>query len=219
MGKLINNGMNKLQNVIHVFDSCSKDYQTKYMDISLYKSSIDLFCTSIKKDRANILELGCGPGNITKYIAEKHPHYAILSTDVSSNMLKLARKNVPTASFVEMDARNIGNLNGTFEGIMCGFCLPYLNKEEAIQLIHDASDLLESEGVLYISTMEGLYSSSALTKSSSGEYELFIHYHEFDYLNQAIKDAGLFLLKTQRVDSVSAGKDVVDLILIIKKQV
>ena len=134
-------------------------------------------------------------------------------------MLKLARKNVPNASFVEMDCRSVSNLNGTFDGIVCGFVLPYLSKNEAIQLIHDASDLLEPEGILYISTMEGLYSTSEQTKSSTGEYELFIHYHEFEYLDQAIKDAGLFLLKTLRVESVSAGKDVVDLILLIKKQV
>lgn len=206
-------------NVIRVFDSCSKEYQSKYMDISLYKESFDLFCASIKKDRANLLELGCGPGNITKYIAEKHPHYTILSTDISTNMLKLARKNVPGATFVEMDARNSANLNGTFDGIICGFCLPYLTKEEAVQLIHDTSDLLESEGILYLSLMEGLYSSSALTTSSSGEHELFIHFHEFEYLDQAIKAAGLFLLKTLRVEYVTNGKDVTDLILVIKKQV
>ncbi len=211
--------MENIQNVINVFDSCSAEYEKKYMGISLYIPSIDLFCSSVKKDRAAILELGCGPGNITRYIAEQHPRYSILSTDVSTNMLKLARKNVPNASFVEMDCRSVSNLNGTFDGIVCGFVLPYLSKNEAIQLIHDASDLLEPEGILYISTMEGLYSTSEQTKSSTGEYELFIHYHEFEYLDQAIKDAGLFLLKTLRVESVSAGKDVVDLILLIKKQV
>ncbi len=169
--------MKQLNKVIQVFDSCAKEYEKKYMGISLYVPSINLFCASIKKDRANIFELGCGPGNITRYVAEQHPHYTIVSTDVSSNMLKLARKNVPSVSFVEMDARNISKLNGTFDGIICGFVLPYLKKEEAIRLIHDAAELLEPEGILYISTMEGPYSSSGMTKSSTGEHELFMHYH------------------------------------------
>ena len=211
--------MKQLNKVIQVFDSCAKEYEKKYMGISLYVPSINLFCASIKKDRANIFELGCGPGNITRYVAEQHQHYTIVSTDVSSNMLKLARKNVPSVSFVEMDARNISKLNGTFDGIICGFVLPYLKKEEAIRLIHDAAELLEPEGILYISTMEGPYSSSGMTKSSTGEHELFMHYHEFEYLDQAIKDAGLFLLKVIRVPSVSAGKEVTDLILVAKKQV
>lgn len=211
--------MDQLKNVIHVFDSGSKEYAKKYMDISLYKSSLDVFRNSIKKDRAELLELGCGPGNITNYIAAKQPNYNILSTDVASKMLELARKNVPTATFVEMDARRISDLNGTFDGIICGFCLPYLNKDEAIQIIHDAANILNEEGILYISTMEGDYNTSALTKSSSGEYELFIHYHEFEYLDQAIKDVGLFLLKTERVKYTANNKDVTDLILIIKKQV
>lgn len=35
---------------------------------------------------------------------------------------------------------------------MCGFCLPYLSKEETEKLINDVSRLLNPEGVFYIST-------------------------------------------------------------------
>jgi 23S rRNA G2069 N7-methylase RlmK/C1962 C5-methylase RlmI len=43
---------------------------------------------------------------------------------------------------------------------MCGFCLPYLSKEEAVKLIRDAAAILNPDGVFYISTMEDDYSKS-----------------------------------------------------------
>lgn len=207
------------QNVINVFDSCAKEYQEKFMDISQYKTSIDLFCASIKGERPNILELACGPGNITSYLKETHPKFNILATDISSNMLTLARKNVPSVSFVELDCRNISNISGLFNGIMCGFCLPYLSKEDTIQLIHDSFYLMEPEGILYISTMQGKYADSKLKKSSSGEYELFMHYHEKEYLLEALENAGYFVLKTIELITTGPNGEANDLVIIAKKQV
>jgi len=211
--------MDQTQNVINVFDSCAKEYQDKFMDISQYKATIDLFCASIKGERPNILELACGPGNITTYLRETHPKYSILGTDFSSNMLTLARKNVPSVSFVELDCRKISNLSGLFNGIMCGFCLPYLSKEEAIQMIHDSFDLLEKEGIFYISTMQGNYADSKLTKSSSGEHEMFIYYHEKGYLQEALESAGYFVLKTIELITTGPNGEANDLVIIAKKQV
>ena len=211
--------MDQTQNVIDVFDSCAKEYQDQFMDISQYRASIDLFCASIKGERPNILELACGPGNITSYLRETHPKYSILGTDISSNMLTLARKNVPSVSFVELDCRNISNISGQFNGIMCGFALPYLSKEEARQMIHDSFELMETEGILYISTMQGNYADSKLTKSSSGKHELFLHYHEKEYLQEALESAGYFVLKM--IDLVTTGPngEANDLVIIAKKQV
>jgi len=76
-------------------------------------------------------------------------------------MLALAKKNNPTAEFQLLDSREILKLNKTYDAIMCGFCLPYLTKEEAIQLMEDAAKILNANGVIYISTMEDDYSKSA----------------------------------------------------------
>ena len=211
--------MDQTQNVINVFDSCAKDYQNKYMDIRSYIPSIDLFCASIKGERPNILELACGPGNITSYLRETHPKYSILGTDISSNMLTLARKNVPSVSFAELDCRNISNISGLFNGILCGFGLPYLSKEDASQMIHDSFDLLETEGILYLSTMQGKYEDSKMTKSSDGAHEVFIYYHEKAFLQAALESAGYFVLKTIELVTNGPNGEANDLVIIAKKQV
>ena len=99
---------------------------------------------------------------------------------------------------------------------MCGFILPYLSKEEAIQLIKDSALILNKNGVIYISTMEDDYSTSGFKKGSTGD-EIYMHYHQADYLTEALIQSGFSMIDTQRKTYPAADNTpVVDLILIAK---
>ena len=73
--------MNKTRFAVHVFNKYAEVYQDKYMDVSLYHSTLDLFAASVANERAEILELACGPGNVTRYLLDKCPGWKILGTD------------------------------------------------------------------------------------------------------------------------------------------
>jgi trans-aconitate methyltransferase len=132
----------------------AKEYQDKFMDMDLYYDTYDLFCTLIEKKNAEVFEIACGPGNITRYLLTKRPDFNILGIDLASNMIDLAKINNPEADFQLMDCREIGKVDKKYDAIMCGFCLPYLSREESEKLISDVSGLLKLNGVLYLSTME-----------------------------------------------------------------
>lgn len=209
--------MNKTQKAVEVFDKCASLYQDRFMDFDLYNDTFDLFCDSIQKENPSVLELACGPGNITKYLLQKRPDFKVLGTDLAPNMIELAQKNNPSATFQLLDCRDFLQLNKTFDGIMCGFGLPYLSKEDAIQLIKDASVCLNSNGILYLSTMEDDYNKSGLKKGSTGD-EIFIHYHQEDYLAQALNQNGFKIITKQRKKFPELnGTETTDLILIAKK--
>jgi 2-polyprenyl-3-methyl-5-hydroxy-6-metoxy-1,4-benzoquinol methylase len=142
----------------------------------------------------------------------KRPDLKILGIDLAPNMIELAKINNRNASFQLMDFREIISLNKTFDAIMCGFALPYLSKEGAVKLIGDASTLLNPGGVIYISTMEDDYSRSGLQKGSSGD-EIFMHYHEADYLTKALEGSGFIVLNLLRLKQ----ENVVDLVIIATK--
>jgi len=161
--------MDNTAKAVALFDKLANVYQDKFMDTAIYHETFNLFCDLVNQPGAQILELACGPGNITRYLLNKRPDFKVLGTDLAPNMLTLARINNPEAEFELMDCRDINNLSTKYDGIMCGFCLPYLSKEEAVHLIQDASTLLLPNGVLYISTMEDDYSTSGEQTSSSGE--------------------------------------------------
>ena len=106
-------------------------------------------------------------------------------------------------------------------GLSLVLFLPYLDKEESIQLIHDAFNILEPKGALYLSTMEDDYEKSGMKSSTSKEGEvrsLFMHFHEQQYLYEAMVSAGFINIQTERVVSEDKnGDQVVDLILTEKK--
>lgn len=208
--------MDKTKIAVDVFDKNASLYQTKFMDVSMYHDSFDLFCSRIQKKEAEILELACGPGNITKYLLDKRPDFKILGTDLAPNMIELAKLNNPSASFQLLDSRDITSLNKRYDAIMCGFILPYLSKEETEQLIKDAALMLNSQGIIYMSTMEDDYSKSGFKKGSTGD-EIFMHYHQANYLLEFLNNSGFELIDLQR--KIYLGQDnsnIVDLLIIAK---
>jgi tRNA G46 methylase TrmB len=50
-------------------------YQGRFMQLDIYNETYDFFCNSISKNAPAILEIGCGPGNITKYLLSKRPDF------------------------------------------------------------------------------------------------------------------------------------------------
>lgn len=100
------------------------------MDMTFYDETYVRYCDLLKNADASILEIGCVPGNITKYLLTKSPSYQILAIDVAEIMIDLAKKNNPSAEFKVLDAQSIATLPGKFNGIVAGFCIPYLDPLE-----------------------------------------------------------------------------------------
>ncbi|MGK4567414.1 class I SAM-dependent methyltransferase [Flavobacterium sp. 3HN19-14] len=209
--------MTKIQTADAVFNDCAADYERQYMDVSLYEHSFNVFCDHAKED-AEVLELGCCPGISLNICSKGVPDFKLFGTDLAPNMITLAKRNNPNADFAVLDARDIISLNKKFDAIMCGFCLPYLSKEAAVQLIADASALLTEGGILYISTMEDDYGKSRLQTSSNGDYTLFMYFHEVGYLSEALKEHGFEIIsENHQYFPAKDGSKVTDLILIARK--
>ena len=209
--------MDKTKIAVDVFNKLAAEYQDKFMNVDLYSSTFDLFCKHIQSENANVLELACGPGNITKYLLNKRPDLKILGTDLAPNMIRLAKINNPAAEFQLMDCRDIDMLYKKYDAIMCGFCLPYLSREETIKLISDSSKLLNPYGVLYLSTMEDDYHKSGFRKGSKGD-EIYMHFHQADYLTAALEKNNFRIIDLQRQDYPEQdGTKTIDLIIVAEK--
>lgn len=167
--------------------------QDKFMDLDLYNETYDLFCNTIVTENSKILELGCGPGNITKYIHEKRPDFAIEAIDVAPNMIELAKKNCPEVSFKIMDIRQIYQLQSKYNAIICGFCIPYISRSELTQLIINSHHLLSESGVLYLSFVDGNYSDSGYQAGSSGDRTYF-YFHSLVSVTKVLEKQGFKLL-------------------------
>jgi trans-aconitate methyltransferase len=211
--------MDTSKNTIRLYNKYATQYQDKFMDMDLYLDTYDLFCDLIEKKDADVFEIACGPGNITKYLISKRSDFKIQAIDLAPNMIDLAKSNIPSARFEIMDCREISKINKKYDAIMCGFCLPYLSKVEAIQLIDDASKLLKLDGIFYMSTMEDNYNKSGYQGASfGGEDRMFIHYHQSNYLLKALEQSHFKIIKKfYKNYPEKDGSITKDLILIAKK--
>ena len=163
-------------------------YQDRFMDLEIYNATYDFVCTSIDKADARILEIGCGPGNITKYLLSKRPDFAVFGIDIAPNMIALAKANNPTARFQVMDSREISQIKEKYDAIVCGFCLPYLSPEDSGKLVSDSYNLLNDNGLVYMSFVEGDPERSGFQAGSSGERMYFYFYNLEDLKTQFLQN-------------------------------
>jgi 2-polyprenyl-3-methyl-5-hydroxy-6-metoxy-1,4-benzoquinol methylase len=178
--------MDKYQKTFITWNKIAELYEEKFMDVDLYQDTFDSFVDALPNRNSSILDLGCGPGNITSYLLNKNSELQIKGIDVSKNMVDLAKKNNPSAEFEQMDIRNIDQINDRFNGIICGFCIPYLSESDCSKLIAACNDLLHDDGILYLSFVEGNYIDSNFTSNSSGDRAYF-YYHTLERLKKELK--------------------------------
>lgn len=190
------------------------------MELDLYNDTYDLFCKEIKKDNARILEMACGPGNITRYLLAQHPCFEIRATDPAPEMLKIAVQYAPKAKFELLDARDLGDFSQQFDALIAGFLLPYLDKEDCATLIANSAKKLSANGIIYLSYIHGNYEDSYMQTSSDGRYSMLIHYytpsfveallvkHHFTVLHSLQKEYLLHNQKTEFHNIIIARKQV-----------
>lgn len=189
--------MDRNKETFDTWNNIASLYQDKFMNLDLYNDTYDFICSAIATPNAKLLEIGCGPGNITKYLLSQRPDFDIFGIDIAPNMIELAKKNNPTANFAVMDSREIKNLNKKYDGIIVGFCLPYLSPTESNELISNSYDLLNENGLIYLSFVEGNPEESDFKVGSGGR--VYFHYHNLDDLITQLKKSNFDQLEIFKV--------------------
>ena len=190
--------MDKNKETFDTWNKVASIYQDKFMEMDLYNDTYDYICNSVENPNAKLLEIGCGPGNITKYLLYKRPDFNIFGIDIAPNMIELAKLNNPTAHFEVMDTREIHNLKTKFDGIIAGFCLPYLSQHESFEFISNAYNLLNDNGLIYLSFVEGDPEKSDFKTGSHGR--VFFNYHNLNDLKVALTKSKFEDINTFKVN-------------------
>lgn len=117
------------------------------------RPAIDLTYRIDMEDPADIIDIGCGPGNSTACLAEKFPNANILGIDSSPDMIGAAKKNLPQAEFLLCDAGNdLGKIDKKFDIVFSNACIQWIPDHD--KLIPEMFGLLKERGVLAIQVPE-----------------------------------------------------------------
>ncbi|MFX1387958.1 MAG: class I SAM-dependent methyltransferase, partial [Promethearchaeota archaeon] len=127
------------------WDNAAKIYDQEFHGkvYTLFK----FFCVNLAKG-GYILDLGSGTGlPYSKLLIEKG--FKVLGIDLSPEMIKIARKNVPLAKFKEMSMTDL-NYKDDFDGIFSSYSMlllnPLLFKGTAKRIVQ----ALKKRGIFYL---------------------------------------------------------------------
>lgn len=107
----------------------------------------------IQKGRTNLLDLGCGPGELLHEIGKRYPRLKLTGVDYSERMLEVSKKRNKGACHEHMDAMDIDKLEGRFDIITCTHSLPYYRNPRAV--LHKLSGLMTMNGRLLVGFASG----------------------------------------------------------------
>lgn len=186
--------MNPYKETIETWNKLAEMYEAIFMDIELYNASYDFFCQSLSSESSSILELGSGPGNVTRHIRKHLPKAQIDSTDVSENMTNACQKNNPDVKCFTLDARDLHLINESYDGILIGLCIPYLAIKDLKVLISNTYSKLNEKGVIYLSGIEGLYDQSGFETGSTGD-RAYVYYYPSSEIKTILKENKFSILK------------------------
>lgn len=164
---------NKVKNIIdetiETYDNIVNKYIEYFNSKDLhgnvqFQREIDILVDNLKNG-SSILDVGTATGDYPKYLTEKsNKDFKITGIDSSKNMIEVARKNAPKASFEVMDIRKLDYPENSFDAILCLATLIHVNDEEALKILDKFDRVLKSKGIIIINVMEHL----------SGNKELYV---------------------------------------------
>lgn len=99
----------------------------------------------------NLLDLGCGPGHLTAYLAAQGR--SIRGVDPVPELIAIARRNHPEVSFEIGDAASI--TGDELTGILAWYSLIHLHPGEMLQVLRDLRSHLRPGGGLLVSVFVG----------------------------------------------------------------
>jgi cyclopropane fatty-acyl-phospholipid synthase-like methyltransferase len=152
---------------------------------------------------ARVLDVGCGTGVPTARQLT-HAGYEVTGIDISEGMLQLARRDVPTATFRQLDVADLpakGIAEGGHEAVVAFFSLLMLTREEIPATLRKLRTLLTPGGYFLLSMVEADIDEMPLQFLGN---RVWVSGYLRDELRQMVTDAGFDVLDVQHLSYAPA---------------
>lgn len=189
---------------VDVYDKIAEKYTQQYFDDLTDLPYIDKFLDYLPIE-AIILDIGCGPGTFTQYLVKKG--YRVEGADLSSEMLKIARKKIPGVKFTSMDMRKLKYPPEEFEGLLVAYSLIHIPSAEIPDALKGFYRVLKPGGSMLVIAQKGEPDKVVDEPLKKGE-KIFINFFTKKRLFDFISEAGFEIdyqeeLPMQDADSLS----------------
>lgn len=201
---------------VATFSRLAERYAGKYFHLDMYDAYLERFAQRIGS-RASVLDVACGPGNVSAYLAKARPDLNLVGIDLAEGMIQQARLRVPSAEFLVRDCRHLSELGQVFDATAFAFGLSYLTDADAEQFFSSLNATMTDSAPLYLSTLTGDPSWSGFETSGSSN-SVYLRYRSVADVVSMVEHAGYRIDFTEVIPSpANAPKATQDLILIAQR--
>lgn len=177
---------------INSYDKTAVDYYKRVSEFELLPE-ITEFIKIVKKD-GKILDLGCGPGHHSKYFSNLD--FKVTGIDLSSEMIKLAKREFIGLDFRVMDIADLDFEVSTFDGIWASASLLHVPKNNIKIILKKIQKILVNNGLLYISLKEGKGSELYKDIRYAGVDKYYVYY-QLKEIKEILENVGFKIIEIE----------------------
>jgi SAM-dependent methyltransferase len=181
---------NSIKTTIKSYDETASEYYRVVSSFELLPEIKKFSKEVVEKGR--ILDLGCGPGHHSNYFSNQG--FKVTGIDLSSEMIKLAKKEFKSVDFKVMDMSKLDFEVDTFDGIWASASLLHIPKYKIKSLLKRLKELLVNDGILYISLKEGV-GSEMINDLRYGGVNKFYIFHQPEEIENLLKSIGFKIIE------------------------
>lgn len=134
------------------YDRVAQDYTAEFcgeLERKPFDSQVlDQFASSLR-DRGPVLEIGCGPGHIARYLHDRGVN--MRGIDLSEEMVKCARRYNPDMQFERGNMLHLQLADASLAGVVCFYAIIHLQRREVTRALKEMNRILRPAGLLLLS--------------------------------------------------------------------
>lgn len=136
------------KNIIECYDKTAKNYADKFIDELSHKHLDRILLNAFaaeNRDKGKLIDLGCGPGQTTKYLAEGG-WKDLLGVDISPEMVKVAKMINPQLNFETADMLNLQYPDKTFGAAIAFYSIVHFDYSQIKIAFDEIKRILTNNG-------------------------------------------------------------------------
>lgn len=144
-----------------------------------------------------VLDLGCGPGQFSRYLTDKD--FQVEAIDTSVEMLAIAKAKVAGVTFKKMDMRELEFADESFDGILAAYSIIHIPSSELPGVLDEIKRVLKPGGKAMFIVQHG-EADQVMDEPLAENEKIFMNFFTIERLNGLFADAGFVTLKQGTVN-------------------
>lgn len=183
------------EEIIKTYNATANDYAAERMD-ELSKKHLDRLLlsefASVNKDQGRCADLGCGPGQTTRFLYD-HGLKNIIGLDIAPGMIEVAREYSPEIKFETADLLALSFPPNSFGSALAFYSIVHFSYDQVKTAFMEVNRVLKTGGQFLFSYHVG---NDTLHYDTAGDVPVNIDLYLFETVTilQLLKDAGFRII-------------------------